>query len=164
MSRDLRALPSIGAVLAWPEVRATIDTHGRAVVVRAAREVVAETREALRAGGDAEVSAPAVRARAARIARGTFEPVLNATGIIVHTNLGRAPLAPEAVEAVREAAGYVTLEYDLDEGVRGERHGHARALLTELTGAEDALVVNNNAAAVMLALATHARGRGSCGR
>jgi L-seryl-tRNA(Ser) seleniumtransferase len=73
----------------------------------------------------------------------------------VHTNLGRAPLATEAIEAIAEIArGYATLEYDLDEGSRGERHGHARDLLVELTGAEDALVVNNNAAAVMLVLAS----------
>ncbi len=93
-------------------------------------------------------------------ARGTLLPVINATGVIIHTNLGRAPLsyaARQAMEAV--AAGYSNLEYDLDAGERGSRYIHAEQLLCRLTGAEAALVVNNNAGAVFLVLAALARGR-----
>src|SRR5207249_10666114 len=79
--------------------------------------------------------------------------VLNATGVVLQTNLGRAPLAPAAIDAMRDAAGAVSVEYDLVAGKRGERHGHTIGLLHELSGAEDAAVVNNNAAAVLLALA-----------
>ena len=88
----------------------------------------------------------------------TLRPVINATGIIVHTNLGRAPLSEAALAAVTEAAaGYATLEYDLEEGQRGSRAIHAERLLTRLTGAEAALVVNNNAAAVLLMLSALCR-------
>ena len=93
-------------------------------------------------------------------ARGTLHPVINATGVIIHTNLGRAPLshaARQAMEAV--AAGYSNLEYDLEAGERGSRYVHAEELLCRLTGAEAALVVNNNAGAVFLALSALARGR-----
>jgi L-seryl-tRNA(Ser) seleniumtransferase len=90
----------------------------------------------------------------------TLRRVINATGVVLHTNLGRAPLAVEAIEAMRDAAsGYTTLEYDLDRGRRGSRYDHCARLLRHIVGAEDALVVNNNAAALVLALNTFARGR-----
>ena len=90
----------------------------------------------------------------------SLRPVINATGVIIHTNLGRAPLSPAAIAAVQGvAAGYSTLEYDLAAGGRGSRHDHARRLLCDLTGAEDALIVNNNAAAVYLALGALCLGR-----
>jgi L-seryl-tRNA(Ser) seleniumtransferase len=158
----LRALPAVSVVLARPGVQQAIETHGRATVVRAVRDAIAEARRRTLAGDrhPPAIDDDEVALRAARIARGTLEPVLNGTGVIVHTNLGRAPLAREALEAVtRTAEGYATLEYDLDEGARGERSVHAQDLLLELTGAEDALVVNNNAAAVLLALAANAAGR-----
>ena len=95
----------------------------------------------------------AARARLARRDAPTLRPVINATGVVLHTNLGRAPLAEVALAAIRDASGTVSIEYDLERGTRGERHGHAAALLAEVSGAEDAVVVNNGAAAVLLALA-----------
>src|SRR5438093_13684555 len=122
--------------------------------VEAARSVLGRAREQIQAGenpGDlaARLDAELAAARAPRLRR-----VVNATGVIVHTNLGRAPLAEAAIERVGEAGrGYSNLEYDLAAGKRGSRHAHAADALRRLTGAEAALVVNNNAAAVLLALA-----------
>jgi L-seryl-tRNA(Ser) seleniumtransferase len=148
---SLRDLPSVD------ELARTSDDP---LAVEAARTVIARAREQLRAGtspGDlaAELRAELADARAAKLRR-----VINATGVIVHTNLGRAPLAAVALDQVRDVAGgYSNLEYDLDEGARGSRQDHIAGLLQRLTGAEAALVVNNNAAAVMLALAALAEGR-----
>lgn len=156
----LRALPAVGAVLARPAMQAAVARHGHATVRAAVREAIGAARRRAQEGANAAVSDADVLARAERLSRGTLRPVINATGVLVHTNLGRSPLAAEALDAVHTAgAGYATLEYDLEQGARGERHVHARDLLVELTGAEDALVVNNNAAAVMLSLATLAAGR-----
>ena len=148
---SLRDLPSVD------ELARTSDDP---LAVEAARTVIARAREQLRAGtspGDlaAELRAELADARAAKLRR-----VINATGVIVHTNLGRAPLAAAALDQVRDVAGgYSNLEYDLDEGARRSRQDHIAGLLQRLTGAEAALVVNNNAAAVMLALAALAEGR-----
>ncbi len=104
--------------------------------------------------------ATAIRDALAMRQRRSLRPVINATGVILHTNLGRAPLATAAVEAIRDVAdGYSNLEYDLDRGTRGSRYAHCVGLLRELTGAEDALVVNNGAAALVLALNTLAEGQ-----
>src|SRR2546423_10048084 len=152
----LRDLPSIDALLRDPRLAGV--PHGLGVA--AARAALSRAREEIRAGHDpgdlvARVESELERARSFRIRR-----VLNATGVIVHTNLGRAPLAETAIERVREVArGYSNLEYDLEEGSRGSRQDHVTAVLRRLTGAEAALVVNNNAAAVMLALAALAEGR-----
>src|SRR3989475_2638729 len=101
----------------------------------------------------------AVEAAAARPAVASLAPVINATGVVLHTNLGRAPLAGAAIAALTSVArGYAALEYDLGRGTRGSRHAHCRDLLVELTGAADALVVNNAAGAVLLALSALARG------
>ena len=147
----LRDLPSVD------ELARTSDDP---LAVEAARAVLTRAREQIRAGEDpgdlaGQLAAELRTARAPRLRR-----VLNATGVIVHTNLGRAPLAAAALEQVVEAArGYSNLEYDLDAGGRGSRQTHVAELVRRLTGAEAALVVNNNAAAVMLALAALAEGR-----
>jgi L-seryl-tRNA(Ser) seleniumtransferase len=100
------------------------------------------------------------RRRAERAGRSTLRPLINATGVLLHTNLGRAPLGDDALRAVVDVARtFSSLEYDLDQGVRGSRHDHVGHLLATLTGAEDGLVVNNNAAAVLLALSATARDR-----
>jgi len=128
------------------------------LVVRAVRETV----DAARAnGGNAPADGwdAAVRRSVARLAAPSLQPVINATGVVLHTNLGRAPLAPAAIAALASvAAGYSALEYDLGRGARGSRHAHCRDLLVEVTGAPDALVVNNAAGAVLLALSALARG------
>ena len=130
------------------------------LAVEAARQVVARARERIQAGDDpgdlaAQLQAELSTARAPRLCR-----VINATGVIVHTNLGRAPLAEAALERVREIGrGYSNLEYDVAAGGRGSRQDHVAGILRRVTGAEAALVVNNNAAAVMLALAALAEGR-----
>jgi len=126
-----------------------------ALAVRAARATIEERRHELREGAtdDPDLIGRA-RERVARATRPSLRRVLNATGVIVHTNLGRAPLAAAARDAVSRAAqGYSTLEWDADTGSRGSRHDHVEALLTEVTGAEAALAVNNCAAAVLLAAA-----------
>jgi L-seryl-tRNA(Ser) seleniumtransferase len=134
--------------------------HGLAVEV--ARSVIDDARARME-GGEA-VTEEAVlgdaRRRSAELARSLLQPVINATGVIVHTNLGRAPLGAAALAAVGElASGYSNLEFRLDRGTRGSRQEHAGSLLARACGAEAALVVNNNAAAVLLVLAALARGR-----
>src|SRR3989454_10132808 len=130
------------------------------LAVEAARKVVARAREQIQAGDDpgdlrAQLQTELSAARAPQLRR-----VINATGVIVHTNLGRAPLAEAALERVREISrGYSNLEYDVAAGGRGSRQDHVAGILRRLTGAETALVVNNNAAAVLLALAALAEGR-----
>ena len=132
----------------------------RSLLVSAARSALARAREELQAGAEPgdlveRVESELAAARGARLRR-----AINATGVIIHTNLGRAPLALEALERVNAVAGgYSNLEYDLGEGGRGSRQDHAAPILRRLTGAEAALVVNNNAAAVLLALAALAEGR-----
>lgn len=141
----------------------------RDLVVEGVRAVLDARRESLRTdrtvsppddgADDAAALADSVRAWVRSLADGTLRPALNATGVVLHTNLGRAPLARAAVDAIADvAAGYSTLEYDTTTGGRGSRYNHCRELLTYLTGADDALVVNNNAAAVVLVLNTLSRG------
>jgi L-seryl-tRNA(Ser) seleniumtransferase len=156
----LRALPSVNELLADPRIAALESERGHAVAVAAVRSTLVEARDTIRAGGNAGDLAELALARADSISAPRLRRVLNATGVVVHTNLGRAPLAGSALERVREvASGYSNLEYDLEEGARGSRQDHVAPLLRELTGAEAALVVNNNAAAVLLAVAALAEGR-----
>ena len=157
-SDALRGLPQVDRLI---EAIGSSEPH--ALKAAAARRVVAEARTAVREGAPAP-SLPELAAAAGRLLeegrRRRVMPLVNATGVLLHTNLGRAPLGREAMHAVEAVStGYSNLEYDLAEGRRGSRYDHARELLTALTGAEAALVVNNNAAAVLLALATLARGR-----
>src|SRR5437762_4914290 len=143
-----RQLPSVDAVLR----AARPPDADRERFARAARDVLARARES-GATGDAAAFAGEARSLLDERARRTLRRVLNATGVILQTNLGRAPLSARALAAIAEAAGAVSVEFDLAAGKRGERHGHAARLLADLAGAEDACVVNNNAAAVLLALA-----------
>ena len=141
-------------------MQALAERHGRPLVVRAARSALERTREELRAGWEASDVVDRVASEVDLLVSPSLRRVVNATGVIVHTNLGRAPLAEAALERVREVArGYSNLEYDLTAGARGSRQDHLASLLRELTGAEAALVVNNNAGAVLLALAALAEGR-----
>jgi L-seryl-tRNA(Ser) seleniumtransferase len=156
---DLRRLPSVDDVLGAPAARAAIETFGRPSMVGAVRAVLAQAR----AAKTAIVTADIVRSAVERLeadARSSLRPVFNLTGTILHTNLGRALIAEAAIEAATQAMrNAVALEFDVGYGKRGERDDHLRGLLCELTGAEDATVVNNNAAAVLIVLNTLAGGR-----
>ena len=161
MTDPRRALPSVSTLLESAGVRALLATVPRTLVVSAVREVVGMAREGVSpAPRDDAAWAASVAARVSVAQRASLRPVINATGIVLHTNLGRAPLPAVALEAIaRVAAGYSNLEYDLDAGARGSRYDHCASLLRELTGAEDALVVNNCAAALVLVLNTLAANR-----
>jgi L-seryl-tRNA(Ser) seleniumtransferase len=153
---ELRDLPSVDRLLA-DEVLASAP---RALATAAAREALGRARDAIRAGDEPGDVLAEARDLLARLTAPSLRRVINATGVIVHTNLGRAPLASTAIERVTEvAAGYSDLELDLESGSRGSRQDHVAGLLRQLTGAEAALVVNNNAAGVLLALAALAEGR-----
>jgi L-seryl-tRNA(Ser) seleniumtransferase len=160
----LRALPSVDQLVRRVSGEAGLETIPRARLIAAAREIVDAERRRV-AGGDgapAEAAELAARLTAAVRRAGAFSlrPVVNATGVVLHTNLGRAPLSALALERLALIApGYGNLELDLATKERGSRYSHVEALLRRLTGAEDALVVNNNAAAVLLALETLAHGR-----
>jgi L-seryl-tRNA(Ser) seleniumtransferase len=162
-----RRIPSIDRLLASPPFEDLLRSEPRDLVVTAVQQVQAEVRTLLAAGGSTgdEIADPvwyAERTRSAidRIRRPSLRPVINATGVALHTNLGRAPLADAARAAIeRVATGYTNLEYDLEHGARGSRYTHCTELLVRLTGAEAVLVVNNNAAALVLALNTLALDR-----
>jgi L-seryl-tRNA(Ser) seleniumtransferase len=160
---DLRSLPSVDQLLQTPQSAGWIASYGRPLALQAVRQALEEAR--LRypeAGRVPERTVLLERAEALLESwtAPTLVPVVNASGVILHTNLGRAPLSPAALEAVKiVSAGYSNLEYDLARGERGSRLLHAESLLQRLTGAEAALVVNNNAAAVLLALSALANRR-----
>ncbi len=162
----LQALPQVQAMLELPEIRRIADSFPREMVLREIRSELDSRRHAILSGDgaptfDTREFVAAVENRVHAQSAPSMRGVINATGIIVHTNLGRAPLAAEALDAIRATAlGYANVEYDLDSGARGSRMAHVENLLTELTGAEAALVVNNNAAAVLLALNTFAQDGG----
>jgi L-seryl-tRNA(Ser) seleniumtransferase len=165
----LRGLPSVDRVLAHPAIVALRERGNlpQSVVTMAVREELDAIRRSL-FGGETESSdatltldeiAERASARALDIVAPSIKPVINATGVIIHTNLGRAPLSRAALDAIQQAAGYSNLEYDLEAGERGSRYDHAVQILRRVTGCEDALVVNNNAAALVLVLSALASGR-----
>jgi L-seryl-tRNA(Ser) seleniumtransferase len=157
-----RNLPSVSALLEREPIRALLQQAPRSLVVDAVRATIDDARAGAAVPHDDHGWAQAVTAALQRAQQPSLRPVINGTGVVLHTNLGRAPLAAAAIEAVqRAAAGYTNLEYDIDRGERGSRYSHCVALLRELTGAEDALVVNNNAAALVLSLNAFASGRGA---
>ena len=154
---ELRDLPSVDELAADERLASAAP---RPLVVAAVRSALERAREEIRAGADPGDLADRVESELAAARGARLRRVINATGVIVHTNLGRAPLARDALERVASvAAGYSNLEYDFDDGARGSRQDHVAPILRRLTGAEAALVVNNNAGAVLLALATLAEDR-----
>jgi L-seryl-tRNA(Ser) seleniumtransferase len=165
---DLRVIPSIEQLRQRAAMQALEARYGRGATVEALRAETSALREQLASGTVAAVmvaeAIERIEAGTARRLRASIRPslvrVINATGVIIHTNLGRAPLADAAMTRVAEVAGgYTNLEYDLAAGARGRRDAHAAHLLTRLTGADAAVVVNNNAAATLLMLAALAGGR-----
>lgn len=158
-----RQLPAVETLLQAVAQRLNGDAPAHSLLVAAVRATLAEARQAIACGEQALASADLaddVLARIGAFTRPSLRPVINATGVIIQTNLGRAPLSTAALAAMqRIGVGYSNLEYDLEAGARGTRSTHLDALLCQLTGAEAALVVNNNAAAVYLALITLAAGK-----
>ena len=165
----LRKIPSVDELLRAPDIQDLCTRFPRAAVTSAVQRALAETRHTLlaiadAAPGDGDVSSQAIRERVVaqlqKINKPSLQRVINATGVVIHTNLGRAPLAEQALRMVAETASrYSNLEFDIEQGERGSRYTHVRELLQQITGAQEAFVVNNNAAAVLLCLGTLARGR-----
>jgi len=155
-------LPSVDRLLRHDHTLRLVERHGRPLVLAALRAQLEAVRSVLSPGDPVPDDRLLIEAAARSIEallQPELLPVINASGVILHTNLGRAPLSPAAQQAMREAAGYTALEIDLQRGGRGQRHLHAEPLLCQVTGAPAALVVNNNAAAVLLALTALARGK-----
>ncbi len=152
-------LPAVDRVLGWATVAALVEAHGRQPVLDAVRDELAHWRASGSPADDTSIVAGVEHRVVATVAPSQV-PVFNLTGTVLHTNLGRAPLPPEAIEAVvRVTTGASNVEYDLETGKRGDRDAHVESWLQRLTGAEAATVVNNNAAAVMLMLNTLAQRR-----
>ncbi len=169
----LRAIPKVDELLDWltseaaPPLADPLKQASRALRKRAVRDTLAAQRRAIGDGLLTDAAAldpaallPAIASRLAELNRPHLRPVINATGVVIHTNLGRSPLPAEALEAILRVGGtYSNLEFDLATGERGSRYSLVEELLCELSGAEAGLVVNNNAAAVLLTLSTLAAGR-----
>jgi L-seryl-tRNA(Ser) seleniumtransferase len=160
----LRALPSVERLLQTEPLRSAAERGPRTLAADVARRLLDRCRDEIRRGNGTVPGAAELAARAATelraLGRPRLAPLVNATGVVIHTNLGRAPLALAALDALESVgSGYSNLEYDVETGARGSRRAHVEGLLRELTGAEAALTVNNNAAAVLLAVAALAGGR-----
>ncbi|NOQ96506.1 MAG: L-seryl-tRNA(Sec) selenium transferase [Desulfobacterales bacterium] len=163
-----RQIPSVDELLVTSGIKSMLSTIPRALVLRAIRQILDELREEIRkapAGDEMpdvglSTVVDQITRRVSILSQPSLRQVINATGVIVHTNLGRSPVPKRVVTAFNSLAGcYSNLEYDLNIGKRGSRYVHVQDILRELTGAEDALVVNNNAAAVLIALDTMAKGK-----
>ena len=153
MTDPRRDLPSVSSLLETQGVRLLLEQHPRRVVVDAVRESLEAARNATDVARTEQQWIDAIGAAVRDSSRPSLRRVINATGVVIHTNLGRAPLAASAIRAIEQAAeGFTNLEYDTATGQRGSRYTHCVGLLRQLTGAEDALVVNNCAAAMVLAL------------
>jgi L-seryl-tRNA(Ser) seleniumtransferase len=163
MTSPFRNLPSVSRLLAHRRIRPLTSRMPGDGVAELIRQQLQEARRAIAAGHDCpptETLVESVLARAELLLQPTLRPLINASGVIIHTNLGRAPLSPEAIAAMAAAShGYSNLEFDLPEGERGDRLVHLEALLCQISGAEAAMAVNNNAAAVLLALTALAKER-----
>ncbi len=160
---ELRKLPSVDKLLQEDAVAGLVEQYGRELTLDALRAALDDARQAILGGEPAPEAEPLIATVARRVmanVRPSLYPVINATGVIIHTNLGRAPLSERARRAMAQVSiGYSNLEYDMAAGARGSRYVHAAELLHRLTGAEDALVVNNNASAVLLTLTALAKDR-----
>jgi L-seryl-tRNA(Ser) seleniumtransferase len=160
---ELRKLPSVDKLLQEDAVAGLVEQYGRELTLDALRVALDDARQAILGGEPAPEAEPLIATVARRLTanvRPSLYPVINATGVIIHTNLGRAPLSERARQAMAQVSiGYSNLEYDMVAGARGSRYVHAAELLCRLTGAEDALVVNNNASAVLLTLTALAKDR-----
>ncbi|HSR11587.1 MAG TPA: L-seryl-tRNA(Sec) selenium transferase, partial [Thermodesulfobacteriota bacterium] len=166
----LRTLPAVDELLRAPQIHPLLKNHHRTLVLASIRKVLEEKRQAIfRSRDEGEASAVSMTAESwaaeigrelAASARLSLRPVINATGVVLHTNLGRAPLCEDALRNMVEiAGGYSNLEFDLGKGARGSRYEHVEQILCRLSGAESALAVNNNAGAVLLALNSLAEGK-----
>lgn len=162
MTDPRRRLPAMDALLDRPDVAPVLERYGREPVKGALRRALEAAREGPSGAPQEELARDLVAAATEELtarARPSLIRVLNGTGVVLHTNLGRAPLAEEAIEAQRRSAGYGNVEFSLETGERGSRYDHCGGLACELTGAEAALVVNNNAAAVSLIVSAFAADR-----
>ena len=161
--KSLRDLPSVDTILQSPQAESWIMSYGRALTVIAIRKTLEDARTDFQRSKnipDVDVIIASTASRLTSLTTSSLVPVINATGVVLHTNLGRAPLSNAAIQSMQAVvSGYSNLEYDLDKGQRGSRLIHAEKLLQQLTGAQAALVVNNNAAAVLLILSALARRR-----
>ena len=158
-----RNLPSVEAIMATRQLQGLAILYQRDWLVNLVRQQISDARDDIRRGQDAasvDEIAGRVAQQTAQVARPRPQPVINATGVIIHTNLGRAPLSEASVDAMHDAADrYTDLELDIEQGRRGSRQAHLQPILRQLTGAESALVVNNNASAVFLGLSAIAHGK-----
>ena len=158
---NMRSLPSVDRLLQIDSAADLIVRYGRPLLVEAVRESIDSARASLQNGGEI-ISNEGLIAASEELLESwlssTLQPVINATGVVIHTNLGRSPLSQAAIEAIRKIAqGYSTIEYDLDRGKRGKREQHCEILLRQITHAEAGIVVNNNAAAILLSLTALAK-------
>lgn len=159
----LSLLPSVDELLKSPQCMEWANSYPRRFLLQAVREAIDTKRKMILHDHDAEVSGDVltedIEKRLQKLSSFSLRPVINATGVVIHTNLGRSILSSRVLENIRQvSAHYSTLEYDIEQGRRGKRYVHVKRILREVTGAEDALVVNNNASAVLLCLSTFAKG------